>query len=126
MTAVLDSTSPVAPALWRAPGLGALFTASTTARLANEAARVAMVLLVLDRTGPQAYFRPHPYAPELRGVLPFHVADDPAYDAQFPEHPLSRVRQVMAQLAAQVTLDPAFAALPPFAPHGTSPATDGR
>lgn len=54
MTAVLDSTAPVAPSLWRAPGLGALFTASTTARLANEAARVAMVLLVLDRTGSPA------------------------------------------------------------------------
>jgi MFS family permease len=42
------------PALWRSPGLGALFTASTTARLANEAARVAVVLLILDRTGSPA------------------------------------------------------------------------
>lgn len=40
--------------LWRSPGLPALFTASTTARLANEAARVALVLLVLDRTGSPA------------------------------------------------------------------------
>ena len=39
---------------WRTPGLAALFTASTTARLANEAARVAVVLLVLDRTGSPA------------------------------------------------------------------------
>ncbi|MCW2680877.1 MAG: hypothetical protein JWM62_2278 [Frankiales bacterium] len=54
MTAVLDQQEPVAPSLWRSPGLGALFTASTTARLANEAARVAMVLLVLDRTGSPA------------------------------------------------------------------------
>src|SRR3954447_18997682 len=36
--------------LWRLHGLASLFTASTTARLANEAARVAMVLLVLERT----------------------------------------------------------------------------
>lgn len=36
--------------LWRTPGLAVLFTASTTARLANEAARIALVLLVLDRT----------------------------------------------------------------------------
>lgn len=42
------------PGLWRTPGLGVLFTASTTARLANESARVAMVLLVLDRTGSPA------------------------------------------------------------------------
>lgn len=40
--------------LWRTPGLAVLFTASTTARLANEAARVAVVLLVLDRTGSPA------------------------------------------------------------------------
>ncbi|MCW2570375.1 MAG: major facilitator superfamily 1 [Frankiales bacterium] len=38
------------PPLWRSRGLVSLFTASTTARLANESARVAMVLLVLERT----------------------------------------------------------------------------
>ena len=37
-------------AVWRSPILRRLFTASTTARLANESARVATVLLVLDRT----------------------------------------------------------------------------
>lgn len=42
------------PPLWRTPGLANLFTASTTARLANEAVRVALVLLVLDRTGSPA------------------------------------------------------------------------
>jgi hypothetical protein len=46
--------SDAVPALWRSPGLGALFTASTTARVANEAARVAVVLLILDRTGSPA------------------------------------------------------------------------
>ncbi|HUR13415.1 MAG TPA: MFS transporter [Mycobacteriales bacterium] len=44
---------PSAP-LWRTPGLAVLFTASTSARLANEAARVAVVLLVLARTGSPA------------------------------------------------------------------------
>ncbi len=50
MTAVL--TEPTTP--WRTPGLAALFTASTTARLANEAARIAVVLLVLARTSSPA------------------------------------------------------------------------
>jgi MFS family permease len=45
---------PAAPGLWRSPGLRTLFTASTTARLANESARVAVVLLVLERTGSPA------------------------------------------------------------------------
>lgn len=44
---------PAAP-LWRTPGLSVLFAASTSARLANEAARVALVLLVLDRTDSAA------------------------------------------------------------------------
>ncbi|XTZ14981.1 hypothetical protein ACQSSU_26580 [Micromonospora echinospora] len=72
--------------------------------------------LVMAKTGPANYFRPHPYGPEGEGGLPSHVADDPAYDAQFPQHPLTRVRQVLAQLAQQVELHPGFAALPPFAP----------
>ncbi len=51
MTTVADEAGLVpAPPLWRSPGLGSLFAASTTARLANESARVAMVLLVLERT----------------------------------------------------------------------------
>jgi MFS family permease len=56
---VTSLAEPAAPSagvgsVWRSPGLGALFTASTTARLANEAARVAIVLLVLSRTGSPA------------------------------------------------------------------------
>jgi MFS family permease len=47
------------PPLWRTPGLAVLFTASTSARLANEAARVALVLLVLERT----------HSPALAGAL---------------------------------------------------------
>ena len=54
MTAVVQPSSPTGTSLWRSPGLPALFTASTTARVANEAARVALVLLVLDRTSSPA------------------------------------------------------------------------
>lgn len=48
------ATLTPAPSLWRSRGLVSLFSASTTARLANESARVAMVLLVLARTGSPA------------------------------------------------------------------------
>jgi predicted MFS family arabinose efflux permease len=56
MTSLAPEDLARAPAgpLWRSPGLGVLFTASTTARLANESSRVAVVLLVLDRTGSSA------------------------------------------------------------------------
>ncbi|NUR51899.1 MAG: hypothetical protein HOV71_27550 [Hamadaea sp.] len=70
--------------------------------------------MVMAQVGPTAYFHPHPYGPEGDGGLPSHVADSPAYDPQFPQHPLTRVRQLLAQLAAQVTVDPRFAVLPPF------------
>lgn len=53
-TGLAAAPRAAAPRLWRAPGLASLFTASTTARLANEAARVAVVLLVLARTGSPA------------------------------------------------------------------------
>src|SRR3954447_7811915 len=48
--ATVPSAADPGVALWRTPGLAVLFTASTTARLANESARVAVVLLVLART----------------------------------------------------------------------------
>lgn len=51
MTTLAERAPFAAPSLWRSPGLVPLFTASTTARLANESARVATVLLVLERTG---------------------------------------------------------------------------
>jgi hypothetical protein len=73
--------------------------------------REAMVMM---KVGPQNFVRPHPFNPGLQGGLPFNMADDPAYDAQFPDHPLSRMRRIMGQLGAQVGLDPGYAALPPF------------
>ncbi|MDI1462579.1 hypothetical protein QEZ54_16525 [Catellatospora sp. KI3] len=71
--------------------------------------------VILGEVGPQDYFQPHPYAPEVALRLPFHVADDERYDERFPLHPLTLVRRLMARLAEQVTLEPGFAALPPFA-----------
>jgi hypothetical protein len=38
--------------------------------------------LVFDQVGPEAFFRPHPHVPDVELPLPFHVADDPAYDAR--------------------------------------------
>lgn len=73
--------------------------------------------VVAAQIGPTNFFRPHPYGPEGEGGgLPSHAADDPAYDAQFPQHPLTRVRQVLAQLTDLVTWQPDFAAAAPFAP----------
>lgn len=50
-----------------------------------------------------------PYDPSYsrvdRSVLRF-VSDDERYDEQFPEHPLSKVRRVLATLPSSVQVDP--------------------
>lgn len=70
--------------------------------------------MVMAQVGPADFFRPHPYAPGLKGGLPFHAADHAQWDESFPGHPLSRVRRTLAALAAEVRVAPEFAALPPF------------
>lgn len=70
---------------------------------------------VMARVGPAAYFRPHPYAPALRGPLPYHVADHEEWDAHFPDHPLTLVRAALHRITPTVTLHEQFKALPAFA-----------
>ncbi|MFE5244354.1 MULTISPECIES: hypothetical protein [unclassified Streptomyces] len=70
--------------------------------------------VVMAKVGPDSYFRPHPYAPDVQGGLPFHAADHAQWDTEFPAHPLTRVRRTLDALADAVTVDPGFAALPPF------------
>ncbi|NUL02706.1 hypothetical protein HRW07_05480 [Streptomyces lunaelactis] len=72
--------------------------------------------MVMAKVGHDKYFRPHPYAPEVQGGLPFHAADHAQWDAQFPDHPLTKVRRTLDALAEAVQVVPEFAALPPFAP----------
>jgi hypothetical protein len=75
---------------------------------------------VMARVGPSDYFRPHPYAPEVTGGLPYHVADDASWDAHFPDHPLTLVRAALDRITPTVTLDERFKTLPPF-PGPTPP-----
>jgi hypothetical protein len=70
--------------------------------------------MVMAQVGHDNYFRPHPYAPEVQGGLPFHAADHAQWDSQFPDHPLTRVRCTLDALTEAVQVVPEFAALPPF------------
>lgn len=70
---------------------------------------------VLAELGPDRYFGPHPYAPDVQAKLPWHRGDEAQWDPMFPDHPLSRVRAWLRQVVSAVRLDPGFAALPPFA-----------
>ncbi|MBB5917786.1 hypothetical protein BJY24_006698 [Nocardia transvalensis] len=88
---------------------------------------------IVPKVGFQNMFRPHPYAPDIRGKLPYNVADDAQWDAQFPDHPLTRARRWISQASRTARVDPRFAALPPFTgpvaagaqePDGSAPHED--
>jgi hypothetical protein len=74
--------------------------------------------VTMARTGPDQFYRPNSYAPDIDlgalGALPTHVADLPEYDADFPDHPLTRARVLLHRLAGTVEVSPAFRALDPF------------
>jgi hypothetical protein len=90
-------------------------------------AREAAIMVKLGLVRGDGWVLPHPYAPDLRSVLPYHRGDDPAWDAQFPDHPLSRVRAWVRSMLATAIVDPAFAALPDFVPsRPASGAGSGR
>lgn len=72
--------------------------------------REAVVMMRLGM--PDDWALPTPYAPGLKTKLPALRSDDPAWDAQFPEHPLSRVRLRAEHLRRTARVDPAWAALP--------------
>ncbi|WP_434448925.1 hypothetical protein [Lentzea sp. E54] len=96
--------------------LGALERGMTGAREAVLAAEI----------GFENWTRPHPYAPELQGVLPFHAGDDPRFDARFPDHPLSRVRAWAHHVVRTARVDPQFASLPPFRVQAPPPVAPGQ
>ncbi|MBW4718279.1 hypothetical protein [Saccharothrix obliqua] len=83
--------------------------------------------VLMARVGFQNWLMPHPYAPQLRGRLPFHAGDDPRFDPQFPDHPLTRVRAWAHHVLRTAAVDPRFAALPPFpGPNRTHTAPPGE
>lgn len=122
VTSVGAATPPVAavavapPSLWRTPGLGPLFAASTTARLANEASRVALVLLVLDRTGSPAL------AGSVVGALTLPaLVTGPLLGAWLDRTP----RRRLAFVANQLTLLLVLLAMLPLAGHAPAAAVVG-
>jgi hypothetical protein len=83
--------------------------------MAHETGTTGMREAVLGaKLGFDGFFLDHPYDPQLKSKLPFSRADDPAFDAQFPQHPLSRARAWARGFVATAAVNPAFAALPDF------------
>ncbi len=55
-----------------------------------------------------------PYQPELKEGVVMNLAEAEAYDAQFPNHPLSQVRAVLRRLEAEIELDAVLVKVKPF------------
>jgi hypothetical protein len=47
---------------------------------------------VVPKVGFPNMFPPHPYAPGVKGRLPYNVADELRWDPMFPDHALTRAR----------------------------------
>ncbi|GGK27790.1 hypothetical protein GCM10011583_69750 [Streptomyces camponoticapitis] len=103
---------------------------ATVSYLAEESGitgvREATIVAKLGLTGMDGWVLPHPYAPELQSALPYHRGDDPTWDAQFPDHPLSRVRAWVRSVTATATVDPGFAALADFEPGRRARGADSN
>lgn len=67
-----------------------------------------------EQTGKLIGWEQDPYDPSIRGRFMRNRADDEQYDAEFPAHPLSRVRRYLKELGEQLDVSPAIAAARPF------------
>ena len=84
---------------------------------ARDATVFALVKPTVDAQGQILDWLQDPYLPTHRARCLRNRADDPRWDAQFPNHPLSRVRSYLADLSS-LRLSERAAREPPFsAPH---------
>jgi len=63
-----------------------------------------------------------PYDPAINAPLMRNLAENEHYDAQFPHHPLSRLRSVLRQLQPSLRLAPELKEVPPFVYPPATPA----
>ncbi|MFI6351021.1 hypothetical protein [Streptomyces sp. NPDC050560] len=91
-------------------------TCSTVVKVqaAEEGTTGVREAMTLVKAGPENYLLPHPYGADVTGGLPYHIADLEEYDADFPDHPLTRVRAALRRIAPSVRLDDGFKARAPF------------
>jgi len=71
----------------------------------REAAVMAMQakpIEVDEETGKLVGWEQDPYDPLHKGVFMRNLADAQSYDAQFPDHPLSKVRSYLLELSGQL------------------------
>ncbi|WP_426395962.1 hypothetical protein ACN9M1_16210 [Ralstonia sp. R-29] len=86
-----------------------------TTGIREAAAMILMGPPNIDKaTGELIGWAQDPYDPVYRAEFMRNQADDQRFDAQFPDHPLSRVRRYLAELESSVRPDQAIYELQPF------------
>ncbi|ALF88952.1 MULTISPECIES: hypothetical protein [Ralstonia solanacearum species complex] len=67
-----------------------------------------------EATGELIGWGQDPYDPSHRAEFMRNQADDQKFDAQFPDHPLSKVRRYLVELESSVQADSSIRGLQPF------------
>jgi len=67
-----------------------------------------------DKSGKVPGWMQDPYGPTIESPLLRNPAEDEQYDAQFPDHPLSRMRSVLRSVQSSLRLPPEIMNAPPF------------
>ncbi|WP_375771933.1 hypothetical protein NR798_13935 [Archangium gephyra] len=77
---------------------------------------------------PQRWIDEHwfqdPYDPADRSPVMRNLSEDPSYDAQFPDHPLSRARSYLPLLERSFRISPALRQIRPFTGPSRTPVRD--
>ncbi len=68
----------------------------------------------LIATGKLRGWARDPYDPTFEGPALRNLAEDPAHDERFPDHPLSRLRHYMRHIKDTIKLNPELFSLAPF------------
>ena len=67
-----------------------------------------------------------PYDPAINAPVMRNLSEDEQYDAQFPDHPLSRVRSILKLVQPSLRLAPELKSAPPFVFSGQRESLPGQ
>jgi hypothetical protein len=67
-----------------------------------------------EATGKLVGWEQDPYEPSHRSAFMRSQADDPKYDTAFPDHPLSKVRHYLREIASELEVSPSVSSARPF------------
>ena len=83
--------------------------------MVDELTRAGQVAFSLSGDSTAGFWK-DPYGGPHRGRAPYNLGESHEYDARFPDHPLSKVRRTLAEIALTLRLSDDAKASPSFEP----------